>query len=278
MVARNADAAVLALALIVSHCGAPGRRSSESSSAAREGKVTAITLEQARLAAATFMELVKPGRHMTAQQIATLFPTATQDLHPRVGRVWEMSGEHGLVAVDASSGAIVSYSGDDDLEGVEKRITLAEAETAMRAFLRSAFPQFDEKRFTLEKPEESDGRFDFTFEQIRLPGEVSIYQNSVDVTVRADTPLVISFDRSALNFVRREPTRLSAADARRIVQNIVGPEKEIIAVDLFEHPVADLSRAVTVWGASVSSNVGGFEELDMILINADTGERVPFEQ
>jgi len=125
--------------------------------------------------------------------------------------------------------------------------------------------------------EESDGRFDFTFEQIRLPGEVSIYVNSVAVSVRADTPLVASFDRSALNFVRRDPPKLSAEEARRIVQRIVGPEARITAIDLFEHPVGDLSRAVTVWAASIEKNVGGFEDLDMILINADTGERVPLQ-
>jgi hypothetical protein len=276
MGAKSASVAALTLTLIVTSCDTSRRGSAASDTTPHGGKVT-ITLEQARLAAATFLQLLKPGRGITAAQVATLFPRVMEDVHPRVGRVWEMSGAGGMVAVDASSGAIVSYSNGDDVEEAEGRITLADAETAMRTFLRVAYPQFDEKRFKLEERAESDGRFDFTFEQIRLPGEVSIYTNSVAVSVRADKPLVTSFDRSALNFIRRTPTRLNAEDARRIVQGIVGPRARITAIDLFEHPAADLSRAVTVWAASVEKNVAGFDDLEMILLNADTGERVPLQ-
>jgi hypothetical protein len=278
MGARKTSVTVLALVLVCTDCEAPPRDSVTSETPTHEGKVTAVTEDQAREAAAKFLRIVKPDLEIAADGLRDAFPTVTQDTNPRVGLVWEMTGPPGMVAVAATTGEVVSWSDGDDLDGIETRITLDEAERSMRAFLRAAYPQFDERRFELEEREESEGRFNFGFEQVRLPDEVSIYHNSVAVSLRADKPRVVSYDRSALAFVRREPTRLSAADARRIVREIVGPQTKITKLDLFEHPVGDLTRAVTVWAASVLQNVGGLEDLDMILINADTGERVPFEQ
>lgn len=234
----------------------------------------AVTPEQAVDAAVEFMRRVRPDLDQTPQQVRASFTDIQEDHDPSVGRVWELSGSLGLVGVAAATGEVVSYSDSEEVHGVEPRLTMDEAENAALRFLRVAHPRYSEERFRITDRREGDGRFDFSLEQVRVLPEVSIYPNAIDVAVRADTPRVVSYGRTALAFARTDPPRLSEADARRLVREIVGPDARITAMDLQEQPIDDLSRAVTVWAASVVLNQGGIETLDLVLIDADSGSRV----
>jgi hypothetical protein len=61
------------------------------------------------------------------------------------------------------------------------------------------------------------------------------------------------------------------------MEALIDKASRLTALDLLEQPIGDYLRAITVWAGTVERTVGGIEELDMILLNADTGERVALE-
>jgi hypothetical protein len=273
MAASSRNLVASALVILVG-CQAAPRPPTDRDATGREVSEMAVTPEQAVEAAARFIGLVRPDLDRTPQEVRASFADVQEDHDPTVGPVWELSGSLGLVGVAAATGEVVSYNDLDEAQGGDPRLTMEEAENVALRFLRIAHPRFSDERFRVIDRREGDGRFDFSLEQVRVPPEVSIYANVIDVAVRSDTPRVVSYGRTALAFVRTDPPRLSEADARQRVREIVGPDARITAMDLQEQPTDDLSRAVTVWAASVVRNHGGIETLDLVLIDADTGSRV----
>lgn len=237
-----------------------------------------ITKENAIEIAANFIGFMKQEMALSKDQVKKLMGEPVYDFNPNVGFTWEFNGTLGTVAVSESSGEVVTYIDSIVLRGTEIRISETDAEREMRSFLATVYQQFNTINFKLVKMESTPSCFNFTFEQVKLDGEQSIFTNFVMISVCGDKPRVTSFDRSSLSFVRRVPPKLSRAEAQSIIQSLIRPGGKVTFMDLFEQPTDHASKAVTVWAGTVEYNVGGFKSLDMILINADTGDQVVLEK
>ena len=237
-----------------------------------------LSLHEAKELTAKFLAFVRSDSEFTSQELRDTLTQGEKGFDPSVGAMWEFSGSLGVVGVAVATGEIVSFQAADELEDLASKVSLPQAKQKMKEFLREVYPQFDETRFELVESEESDGRFHFSLEQIRLPNEVSIFHNYIAVSLCADEPQVVSFDRSALTFIRVRPPVLGEKKAKTIIQEIVGPAGRMTELNIREQPLADLSGAVTVWAASVLYEYGGIESLEMVMINADTGEQVVIEE
>ncbi|MEN6320464.1 MAG: hypothetical protein ABFD82_17135 [Syntrophaceae bacterium] len=237
-----------------------------------------ITKENAIEIAANFIGFIKKEMALSKEQIKKLLGIPAYDFNPNVGFAWEFNGSLGTVAIAESSGEVVTYIDSNVLGGAEIRISETDAESEMHHFLANVYRQFNTINFKLVKKESTPSCFNFTFEQMKLSGEQSIFTNFVTISVCGDKPRVISFDRSSLAFIRRVPPKLSRDEAQSIIQRLIRPGGKITAMDLFEQPIDHATRAVTVWAGTVEYNVGGLESLDLILINADTGDQVILEK
>jgi hypothetical protein len=228
--------------------------------------------------AVNFIGFAREDLASSEEQIEKLLGTPTHDFNPNVGYAWEFNGSLGTVAICESSGEVVTYIDSNEPGGAGDRISETAAEREMRRFLAEVYPQFDKTNFKLARKDRTPGGFDFIFEQEKRIGEQSIFKNFVTITVCGPKPRVRSFDRSSLSFVRTTPPKLTREQARSIVQRLIRPGGKITALELSEQPVDHASKAVTVWAGTVETSVGGFESLDLILINADTGDRVNLEE
>ncbi|MDH5217654.1 MAG: hypothetical protein OEX19_08155 [Gammaproteobacteria bacterium] len=230
-----------------------------------------ITQEFALQNAVSFIESIKKHLGLSHAQIAQMFDPPIEEFNPTVGMTWEFESNIGTVAIAQANGDIISYLDADDLENIEKLISVDDAEKAVRRFLAKFYNNFDDNKFDLTRKEFKDGRFEFEFTQKKLAGEQSIFTNFVSIEVRGDTPRIVSFDRSALDFVRTKPLIISRDEAMKRMQSLVRTGGKLTTLSVYEQPVKEATSAVTVWAGTVEYNIDGIVSLDLIMIDADTG-------
>lgn len=234
-----------------------------------------LSEEQARDKVCEFLIAIGRDGGFGRERLKQILGEADEDENPNVGPMWTFESSLGSFSVSKRSGDVVMYSATEPEQMGKPTIGDAEADEIARRFIRAVYPGFDERAFRLREKEEAHGYFEYHFEQMKGPGEVSIFQNAVSVSVRADLGMVTDYSSSNLPFKRSTAPRISEAEARRLVEGEIGDRKGVIeSLELVEHAIEGASRTITVWKADVVYRGGKFEVPDVVLINADSGEVV----
>jgi len=232
---------------------------------------TMLSEEDARVSASEFLASIGRDAGFHRERLGALLGSGQLGENPNVGPLWTFDSPFGTVSVSRRTGAVVFYSAPEPDEMGAPRITETEAREIAGTFLKHAQPDFDEKIYELAAGEE-EGYFIFEHEQVRQPGEVSIFSNIVSLEVRADTGTVCNYSRSDLDFKRSTPPRIDEEQARSIVEEMVDGGS-IDALELVEEPVDEASRSITVWLAQIRYS-GKFERVELVFIDADTGKKL----
>ncbi len=234
-----------------------------------------VSAEQSKNSVRDFLRTIERDAGFSPERIHKLLGTPAPAQNPNVGPMWTFQSAFGTFWVAQRTGEVVFYAAPEaEFNGVS-RIDAQAADSAARRFIRAVYKDFDVRNFKLVTGTESDGEFVFDFAEAPAGRETSIFPNSITVWIDANRGRVTRYSSTNLPFKRTTPPRLSESDARRIIRDIIAPQDGVIeSLRLFEEPVDDASRSITVWSADVALRAGPFQTGDRIAINADTGERI----
>jgi hypothetical protein len=201
------------------------------------------------------------------------------------GEIWNLESPVGDVDVVARWNHVRLFSRKHDCTGREKpTYDLAALERRARAMIKTIYPGFDARRFTLQPVRDARCTSEFEYVAGLQPGEVSMYTDNITIGLRFDSGVVVSFRRSTLPFRRTTPVKITEQEARRTVEaRYCGKRDSIHQAHLEEMPIANGTRSMTVWSVEVHHRKGN-PGSDIFVtygetyrIDADTGQEVDVE-
>jgi hypothetical protein len=221
-----------------------------------------------------FLVGVGLDRDFDQQRIDELLGTGKSSSSPNVGSMWDFKSPFGNFSVSARTGHIVFFRTKPAI-ATGPRLKPDQAVAAARAFIGPASSHIDLGCFEVVETELSDEAYRIEFVQTRQPHEVSIFPNFISIAMQVTSGSVYYYALSDLDFRRTNPPAISERQARQLIKREVSPRGRIDTLQLFEEPVEDATRSITVWSAEVTfESPEGFSSADRIRINADTGEKL----
>lgn len=232
---------------------------------------------EARERARVFLEAIGREGSFSEERLNELLGRGTRVPNAQLGASWEFASPLGNFEIAERTGDIISYSLAETAREEDMQITAAEAGEIAARIVQRVYPDFQSRRLEQKAVEALPPHFQVEFEQKQPPDEVSIYRNFITVLLRGDNGGIAMYSCSNFDFVRKDPVPVTEADAREIVEGVVGPKGGVIdTIVIGEVPVDEGTRAVTVWKVGVSfGGDGPTSWSDVLMVNADTGE--PFE-
>ena len=236
-----------------------------------------VSAEQAKKGVGEFLTIIGRDAGFDRGRIEGLLGAAVSKESPNVGPMWSFESPFGSFWVSQRSGEVVRYAVNEAEPGPVDDLSPEVAEAEAVRFIRTVYKDFDRRNFKLGSRDADETGIEFEFEELPRESETSIFSNFIRVVV-SPPGKVTRYSCSNLPFKRTTPQRISEVEARRIVTGIVGARNGVIEqLQLVEEPVDGASRSITVWSAFVLYRIDGDEEMERIVINADTGERVVLE-
>jgi hypothetical protein len=212
--------------------------------------------------------LKSTGETRPEEEILPKLQASAPKQHPNLGHLYVYKGPFGEFWVSCNNGDIITYS-------VPNRFTATEAQEYAKAFLNEQIEDFDKRNFVQVDAEMDDPLWEEEWiEKPQRPKEVSIFQNWAVIQVHLDTRRVHYFNASNLRLVRTTQPKINEQTARQIILRQF-PEGEILELELMEHTTDGGKSVITIWNASIKPDDEEDTPMELLSINADTGDVVP---
>lgn len=156
------------------------------------------------------------------------------------------------------------------------RLSAREAQEFVQVFLTRHIPEYEMRDFEQTDAGLTDPLWKESWRERPQEnhGEVSIFENWIEVHVNLETRRVHYFNRSDLRHVRTEPPALDEqAAGESILRRNRGAE--IVELRLTEHTDDGGESWVTIWHAVLLPDGDPENPREIYSIDADTGEHVP---
>jgi hypothetical protein len=211
--------------------------------------------------------LVEEGETRSKAEIFSLLEGPTTRRHPNLGQLFIFESPLGEFWVCGATGKLFSFSAPE-------RFSAAEAQDYVLNFLRRHIEDFENRRFKQIKAEMDDPFWEEEWlEEPRFDDEISIFKNWVVISVNLDTRRVHYFNSSNLRLVRKEKVALNELEASKMILDRF-PEGKIEDLELMEHTTNGGQTVITIWSATVNPDGDPESPLQIVSLNADTGEVV----
>jgi hypothetical protein len=206
--------------------------------------------------------------------IATQLGSPTHGSHALVGALRTFQTGYGRFTLTDRNDVYLFEA--PPLQAREMPSDEAESEQIALAFARNVEPELD-RRFKRIPASHVPPSYNYSFMQVPVAPETSVYPNMIDLRVDARVAAVTRYSQTDLRFVRTTPPAIDEAAARARILALSGGQGVVDELSLSEDPRDHATRSETIWYGIVLRQGGPMGiEREEVVIHADTGQRYTF--
>ena len=207
------------------------------------------------------------GDRLSREEFDNSIHNVTVDSHPNLGEYYVYETIYGEFWINIGKKQILKYS-------KPPRFTVPEAKEYVEKYLESHVPDFKDRNFVQERSELEEPYWIEEYTEKPRGSEVSIFENWITISVNLDARGLQNFNFSDVRLVRQIPPKITESEVQNIIQQKY-PQGQIKELHLMEYTTDGGKSSRTIWNATVLPDDDLESALDLITIDADSGEIIP---